>query len=87
MMTQDWDKTFPKSNAVDHRKVSFKNRIRIEIVADMYLPKLVAAYASTAALIVGHSYGGVKEQTAGLYAQSMAERGFVTLAFDASFGG
>lgn len=86
-MTQDWDKTFPKSDAVDHRKVTYKNRVGIDIVADMYSPKTASADAPLAALIVGHPYGGVKEQTAGFYAQTMAGRGFITLAFDASFGG
>lgn len=84
-MTQDWDKTFPKSDAVAHRKVAYKNRVGIDIVADMYSP--LNSTAPHAGLIVGHPYGSVKEQTAGIYAQSMAERGFVTLAFDASFGG
>ncbi|MBE9605771.1 alpha/beta hydrolase [Acetobacteraceae bacterium H6797] len=86
-MTQDWDKTFPKSDAVNHRKVTYRNRVGIDIVADMYSPKTASADAPGAALVVGHPYGGVKEQTAGFYAQSMAERGFITLAFDASFGG
>lgn len=86
-MSQNWDKTFPKSDAVNHRKVSYKNRVGIDIVADLYSPKTAGAGAPVAALVVGHPYGGVKEQTAGLYAQSMAERGFITLAFDASFGG
>lgn len=86
-MTQDWDKTFPKSDSVAHRKVTFKNRVGIDIVADMYSPMTASADAPSAALVVGHPYGGVKEQTAGLYAQTMAGRGFITLAFDASFGG
>ena len=85
--TQAWDKTFPKSDAVNHRKVSYRNRVGIDIVADLYSPKTARASAPVAALVVGHPYGGVKEQTAGFYAQSMAERGFITLAFDASFGG
>ncbi|WP_405928058.1 alpha/beta hydrolase [Streptomyces griseus] len=77
-----WDKTFPRSPKVDHRKVSFRNRLGIELVADLYSPKRLRGRAR--ALIVGHPFGGVKEQTSGLYAQTMAERGFMTLAFDAS---
>ncbi|MEV0177647.1 alpha/beta hydrolase [Streptomyces sp. NPDC050803] len=80
-----WDKTFPRSNKVDHKKVSFHNRLGIELVADLYSPKQLRG--RTPALIVGHPFGGVKEQTSGLYAQTMAERGFVTLAFDASYNG
>ena len=80
-----WDKTFPRSHRVDHRKVSFRNRVGIELVADLYSPKRLRGRAP--ALIVGHPFGGVKEQTSGLYAQTMAERGFVTLAFDASYNG
>jgi fermentation-respiration switch protein FrsA (DUF1100 family) len=80
-----WDKTFPRSREVDHRKVSFTNRLGIELVADLYSPK--NARGRSRALVVGHPFGGVKEQTAGLYAQTMAERGFVTLAFDASYNG
>ncbi|MET8983130.1 alpha/beta hydrolase [Streptomyces sp. NPDC004539] len=80
-----WDKTFPRSNKVDHKKVSFHNRLGIELVADLYSPKPLRGRAR--ALIVGHPFGGVKEQTSGLYAQTMAERGFVTLAFDASCNG
>ncbi|MBU7600801.1 alpha/beta hydrolase [Streptomyces sp. P38-E01] len=80
-----WDKTFPRSRKVDHTKVSFRNRLGIELVADLYSPKRLRGRAR--ALIVGHPFGGVKEQTSGLYAQTMAERGFVTLAFDASYNG
>jgi fermentation-respiration switch protein FrsA (DUF1100 family) len=80
-----WDKTFPRSAAVDHQKVTFTNRLGIELVADLYRPRNVAH--PTAALVVGHPFGGVKEQTSGLYAQTMAERGFVTLAHDASYNG
>lgn len=80
-----WDKTFPRSRDVDHKKVSFTNRYGIELVADLYSPKRLRGRAR--ALIVGHPFGGVKEQTSGLYAQTMAERGFVTLAFDASYNG
>jgi fermentation-respiration switch protein FrsA (DUF1100 family) len=80
-----WDKTFARSTKVDHEKVSFKNRLGIELVADMYSPKHLSGRSR--ALIVGHPFGGVKEQTSGLYAQTMAEHGFVTLAFDASYNG
>jgi hypothetical protein len=80
-----WDKTFPRSKNVDHKKVSFKNRYGIELVADLYSPKGLRGRAR--ALVVGHPFGGVKEQTSGLYAQTMAEHGFVTLAFDASYNG
>src|SRR5215218_10254619 len=82
---QKWDKTFPPSTKVDHQKVSFKNRLGIELVADLYSPQ--HRRGRSPALIVGHPFGGVKEQTSGLYAQKMAERGFVTLAFDASYNG
>lgn len=82
-----WDKTFPKSDRVDNHKVSYTNRLGINLVADMYIPKNIDRSRRHPALIVGHPYGGVKEQTAGLYAQTMAERGFITLAHDASYNG
>ncbi|MDQ0668255.1 alpha/beta hydrolase [Pseudomonas sp. W2I6] len=82
-----WDKTFPRSDKVTVQKVTFKNRINLSVVGDLYLPKGLDKTQKHAAIIVGHPFGGVKEQTAGLYAQRMAEEGFVTLAFDASFGG
>ena len=82
-----WDKTFPQSGLVDHRKVSYANRLGINLVADMYVPKNIDTARRHPALIVGHPYGGVKEQTAGLYAQTMAERGFITIAHDASYNG
>jgi fermentation-respiration switch protein FrsA (DUF1100 family) len=84
--TLDWDKVFPKSEAVDHQKVSFKNRYGITIVADMYLPKNRGNEALPA-LAIGGPFGAVKEQSSGLYAQTMAERGFAALAFDPSFTG
>ncbi|MEU6643521.1 alpha/beta hydrolase [Saccharomonospora sp. NPDC046836] len=82
----EWDKTFPRSKKVDHEKVSFSNRLGIKLVADMYVPKRLR-HRRAPALIVGHPFGGVKEQTSGLYAQTMAEHGFVTVAFDASYNG
>lgn len=82
-----WDKTFPLSDKVIHEKVSFHNRYGITIAADMYLPKNIDESQKHAALIVGTPYGGVKEQGAGIYAQTMAERGFVAIAFDESYNG
>ena len=86
VLVQEWDKTFPKSNKVDHQKVTFKNRYGITLAADLYLPKN-RGNQRLAALAVGGPFGAVKEQSSGLYAQTMAERGFVTLAFDASYTG
>ncbi|EKJ94924.1 hypothetical protein C241_16713 [Bradyrhizobium lupini HPC(L)] len=83
----EWDKVFPKSDRVDHQKVTFKNRFDITVAADLYVPKNLDRSQRHAALVVGHPYGGVKEQTSGLYAQTMAERGFITIAHDASFTG
>ncbi len=85
-MPADWDKTFPKSEKVDHQKVAFRNRYGITLAGDLYLPKDRVG-RRLAALAVGGPFGAVKEQSSGLYAQTMAERGFVTLAFDASFTG
>ena len=84
-MTESWDKTFPKSEKVDHRKVTFPNRYGITLAADVYTPK--GAPGKLAAIAVCGPFGAVKEQAAGLYAQTMAERGFLTLAFDPSFTG
>ena len=84
-LTQDWDKTFPKSDKVDHCKVTFVNRYGITLAADMYVPK--NKEGKLAAIAVCGPFGAVKEQSAGLYAQTMAERGFLTLAFDPSFTG
>ena len=85
-LTQEWDKTFPKSVKVAHQKVTFKNRYGITLAADLYLPKN-RGNQRLAAIVVGGPFGAVKEQSSGLYAQTMAERGFVTMAFDASYTG
>ena len=85
-LTQNWDKTFPKSDKVDHQKVTFKNRYGITLAGDLYLPK-DRADRRLPAIAVGGPFGAVKEQSSGLYAQTMAERGFVTLAFDPSYTG
>lgn len=85
-LVQEWDKTFPRSSKVDHQKVLFKNRYGITLAADLYLPKQ-REQGALAALVVSGPFGAVKEQSSGLYAQNMAERGFVTLAFDPSYTG
>jgi fermentation-respiration switch protein FrsA (DUF1100 family) len=85
-LTQEWDKVFPRSEKVDHKKVTFRNRYGITLAADLYLPKN-RANQRLAAIVVGGPFGAVKEQSSGLYAQIMAERGFVTLAFDGSYTG
>ena len=84
-LTQEWDKTFPKSEKVDHCKVTFVNRYGITLAADMYVPK--SAEGRLPAIAVCGPFGAVKEQCSGLYAQTMAERGFLTIAFDPSFTG
>ena len=84
-MTMEWDKTFPKSDKVEHSKLSFHNRYGISLAADLYKPKGVEGRLP--ALAVCGPFGAVKEQCSGLYAQLMAERGFLTLAFDPSFTG
>ena len=86
VLTQKWDKKFPKSDKVDHKKVTFRNRYGIELAADMYIPKN-AGDGKLAAIAVSGPFGAVKEQSSGLYAQHMAERGFLTIAFDPSFTG
>ena len=99
-LTQEWDKTFPKSELVNHCKVTFHNRYGIELAADMYVPKEIPGQAgndavvtpgrdrvSLPAIAVSGPFGAVKEQSSGLYAQHMAERGFVTIAFDPSYTG
>jgi uncharacterized protein len=85
-LTQTWDKVFPKSDKVDHQKVTFTNRYGITLVGDLYLPK-DRGDRRLPAIAVGGPFGAVKEQSSGLYAQTMAERGFVTLAFDPSYTG
>ncbi|MFA7105035.1 MAG: alpha/beta hydrolase [Dysgonamonadaceae bacterium] len=84
-LTTEWDKVFPKSDKVDHSKVTFRNRYGITLAADMYVPK--NATGKLAAIAVSGPFGAVKEQSSGLYAQNMAERGFITLAFDPSYTG
>jgi len=84
-LTRDWDKVFPESDLVDHRKVTFVNRYGIPLAADLYQPK--HAEGRLPAIAVSGPFGAVKEQSSALYAQTMAERGFVTLAFDPSYTG
>ena len=84
-LVQEWDKVFPQSDKVDHKKVTFKNHFGITLAADMYIPKNVDG--KLPAIAVSGPYGAVKEQSSGLYAQEMAERGFLTIAFDPSFTG
>ena len=91
-LTQEWDKTFPKSDKVEHAKVTFKNRFGITLAADVYKPKAGNGERGTgngklAAIAVSGPFGAVKEQCSGLYAQTLAERGFLTIAFDPSFTG
>ena len=85
-LSQEWDKTFPKSEKVDHQKVTFKNRYGITLAGDLYVPKNRAGQ-QLPGLVVGGPFGAVKEQSSGLYAQTMAERGYVALAFDPSYTG
>ena len=84
-LVKEWDKTFAKSDKVDHRKVTFVNRYGITLAADMYIPK--DSEGKLPAIAVSGPFGAVKEQCSGLYAQTMAERGFLTIAFDPSFTG
>ncbi len=84
-LTQEWDKTFPQNSSVEHRKVTFHNRYGITLTADLYRPK--GAAGPLPALAVCGPFGAVKEQASGLYAQEMARRGFLTIAFDPSFTG
>lgn len=84
-LTQEWDKVFPKSDEVDHRKVTFVNRYGITLAADMFMPR--GASSPLPAIAVSGPFGAVKEQSSGLYAQELAKRGFLTIAFDPSFTG
>lgn len=84
-LTTEWDKVFPKSEKVDHKKVTFKNNFGITLAADMYIPK--NAQGKLPAIAVSGPFGASKEQSSGLYAQTMAEHGFLTIAFDPSFTG
>lgn len=84
-LTNEWDKVFPKSDKVNHRKVTFHNRYGITLAADLYEPK--NADGKLPAIAVSGPFGAVKEQSSGLYAQTMAEYGFLTIAFDPSFTG
>lgn len=84
-LTGEWDKTFPKSDKVSHKKVTFYNRYGITLAADMYVPK--NAHGKLSAIAVAGPFGAVKEQAAGLYTQELADRGFLTIAFDPSFIG
>jgi hypothetical protein len=84
-LTQEWDKVFPQSDKVDHKKVTFKNRFGITLVADLYKP--MNAEGKLPAIACSGPFGAVKEQSSGLYAQSLAERGFLTIAFDPSYTG
>ncbi|MBQ9363005.1 MAG: alpha/beta hydrolase, partial [Bacteroidaceae bacterium] len=84
-LTQEWDKTFPQSEKVNHQKVTFETQYGLTLAADLYTPK--DATGKLPAIAVSGPFGAVKEQCSGLYAQTMAERGFVTLAFDPSYTG
>ena len=84
-LTQEWDKPFPRSDKVEHAKVTFKNRFGIMLAADVYKPKV--GNGKFAAIAVSGPFGAVKEQSSGLYARTLAERGFLTIAFDPSFTG
>lgn len=84
-LTQEWDKTFPQSDKVEHTKIMFHNRYGITLAADLYKPK--NTQGRLAAIAVSGPYGAVKEQVSGRYAQTLAERGFLTIAFDPSYYG
>ena len=84
-LTKEWDKIFPKSYKVNHSKVTFRNRYGITLAADLYRPR--NAEGKLAAIAMCGPFGAVKEQCSGLYAQTLAERGFLTIAFDPSFTG
>lgn len=84
-LTQEWDKVFPQNNQIDHRKITFHNRYGVTLAADMYIPKNTSG--KLPAIAISGPFGAVKEQSSGLYAQKMAEYGFLTIAFDPSFTG
>lgn len=84
-LTREWDKVFPQSDKVNHSKVTFRNRYGITLAADIYIPKDAAG--PLPAIAVSGPFGAVKEQASGLYAQTLAERGFLTIAFDPSYTG
>lgn len=84
-LTTEWDKTFPESDKVEHSKITFHNRYGISLAADLYKPK--GANGKLAAIALSGPYGAIKEQVSGRYAQTLAERGFLTIAFDPSFIG
>ena len=85
-LTKEWDKTFPKSDKVKHSKVTFVNRFGITLAADLYVPETTIG-GKLPAIAVSGPFGAVKEQSSGLYAQTLAERGFLAIAFDPSFTG
>ena len=85
--TNKWDKVFPKSNKVNVERVDFKNRFGITLVGDLYTPKTMNRTDKLPAIAISGPFGAVKEQSSGLYAQTLAERGFITLAFDPSYTG
>ena len=84
-LTREWDKVFPQSDKVNHSKITFHNRYGITLAADLYIPK--NAEGKLPAIAVSGPFGAVKEQASGLYAQTLAERGFLTIAFDPSYTG
>ena len=84
-LTQEWDKTFPQSDKVNHTKITFHNRYGITLAADLYIPKNTTE--KLPAIAISGPFGAVKEQASGLYAQTLAERGFLTIAFDPSYTG
>ena len=84
-LTQEWDKTFPQSDEVNHSKITFHNRYGITLAADLYMPK--NATGKLPAIAVSGPFGAVKEQASGLHTQELAKRGFLTIAFDPSFTG
>lgn len=84
-INEKWDKTFPKHEDIEHQKVTFQNRYGIKLCADLYFPK--CRTEKSPAIIVSGPFGAVKEQSSGLYAQTMAEHGFISMAFDPSYTG